>query len=278
MNSAKTKYTVQHRELRPGKPALGSVALLPWDIEIFGFPVGEYQCGDREALAAAVVEVRNALTAWARQEAIAVCAASVPASNRELIALLPKFGFAFIDFCVQVTLPGLQAARIQASRYQLRRAQPPDADRIRQIACGAFQFGRYHVDPAFPRELANARYRQWMENALAESADCTLIYVIEDETGVQGFYHVIVDDGTADLRLAAVDISMQGTLIGFDLYAGTLLRLKEAGVRQVVSKISCANTPVMNVYSALGFRFSRPEAVFHWHPKHRAGGQEAAGA
>jgi hypothetical protein len=112
-----------------------------------------------------------------------------------------------------------------------------------------------------------------MENALAERAEGNLIYVIEDETGVQGFYHVAVDGGTADLRLAAIDTPLQGTLIGFDLYAGTLLQLKEVGVRQVVSKISCANTPVMNVYSTLGFRFSRPETIFHWHPQR--GGQDA---
>jgi hypothetical protein len=41
--------------------------------------------------------------------------------------------------------------------------------------------------------------------------------------------------------------------------------LKESGVRRVVSTISGMNTPVMNVYSMLGFRFSDPEIIYHWH-------------
>ena len=97
---------------------------------------------------------------------------------------------------------------------------------------------------------------------------CSFLYVMGKPGCVQGFYHVTLRDSVADLRLAAVEADLQRTLLGFDLYAAILVVLKEAGARQVVSKISSANTAVMNVYAALGFRFSFPEAVFHWHGPH----------
>jgi L-amino acid N-acyltransferase YncA len=82
---------------------------------------------------------------------------------------------------------------------------------------------------------------------------------------VQGFYHLTVDGSVADLRLAAVAHELRGTMLGFDLYLAALHALKELGVRKIVSSISAMNTPVINVYSMLGFRLSEPEVIYHWH-------------
>jgi hypothetical protein len=96
------------------------------------------------------------------------------------------------------------------------------------------------------------------------------VYLIGDEN-TDGFFHVTIEDSIADLRLAAIDVAAQRTTLGVDLYAGTLCQLQRDGVRQAVSKISAANTSVMNVYAMLGFRFSLPETVFHWHAARLAG-------
>jgi GNAT superfamily N-acetyltransferase len=92
-----------------------------------------------------------------------------------------------------------------------------------------------------------------------------LLYVIGELGNVQGFYHVALDESVADLRLAAVAPGLQGTLLGFDLYLAVLNTLKELGVRRVISTVSGTNTSVINVYAMLGFRFSEPEIVYHWH-------------
>jgi hypothetical protein len=89
--------------------------------------------------------------------------------------------------------------------------------------------------------------------------------VLEHQGEVKGFYHVSVEGEAADLRLAAIAPELQGTLFGLDLYTSMMTILKDLGVRRVVTSISAANTSVMNVYSMLGFRFSDPELMFHWH-------------
>lgn len=258
-------FIAQFTELCPGRAELGSVALLPWDIQIFGFSVGEYRCGGAEALAKQWRAAMDAHAKWADGNDVELCACSVPATDWGLIALLPRFGYTFVDSTLRVSLPALQAAAIPPAPIRVWHARPDEFVLIAAIAEHSFQTGRYHADARFPGRLADLRYRRWMERAATSADASTFVYVVRDQARVRGFCHVTVDGGVADLRLAAVDASLRGSPLGFYLYTGTLCALKQAGVTRVVSKISCANTAVMNIYAALGFRFSEPEVVFHWH-------------
>jgi len=49
------------------------------------------------------------------------------------------------------------------------------------------------------------------------------------------------------------------------LYAESIRAALELGARSAITKIASANTQVLNIYSMLGFRFSKPEVVLHWH-------------
>jgi hypothetical protein len=260
------EFTAEYKYLCPARPELGRVAVLPWDARIFGFPVGEYRCGDARHMVAASGDLRTGLAGWAADSGVELCAGSVPATDGTLVALLPELGFRFVDFNIRVTLRSLQAARLPQARIELRRPQPGEAAAVAGIAERAFQFGRYFADSRFPKDLAAHRYRAWMENAMATTDPGSRVYVFGAGDRLDGFYHVQVQDGVADLRLAAVDVHLQRTLLGFDLYAATLAELKASGVRQAISKISACNTAVLNIYAMLGFQFSTPEAVFHWYP------------
>lgn len=258
-------FAVQHAELCAGDPQMGLVGLLPWDGRIFGFPVGEYRCGDCNRVAADTGKVRAALDRWARSSLVEVCAASVPAAHRDWIALLPGLGFQFVDFTVCMTLAGLSSSRLPESRIALREAQLADAPAAAAIAERAFRFGRYYADARFPRALAERRFHQWIYKAIASADQRSRVFVMSEQGCVNGFSHVTIDNGVAHLALPAVDIYLQNTLIGFELYLATLRELQRLGVRQVTGKISCANTGVANICAMLGFRFSGPAAVFHWH-------------
>jgi hypothetical protein len=37
------------------------------------------------------------------------------------------------------------------------------------------------------------------------------------------------------------------------------------GARRFVTKVSAANMGVVNLYASIGFRFSNPAHIFHWH-------------
>ena len=265
MPLTRTGFHLQYEELCPGNPVLGTVAVIPWDSDIFGFKVASYRLPPD----APPDDIHNmlgaSLSGWATANAVVLCSCAVPATDRYWRGCLPQAGFHLVNFSLQVSLNGLQIAKLPAARAELREATPADHESIKRIAAAGFQHGRYHADPRFPRELADRRYSQWMTNALSGDDPQDRVFVLGEIGRVQGFYHVTIERDVSDLRLASVAPEFKGTMLGFDLYASILHVLKQRGVRRVVASISAANTAVMNVFAALGFRFSQPEMIYHWH-------------
>jgi len=265
MPQNRTGYSLRFQDIAPENPALGRVALVPWDSDLFGFPVAQFQPEAKQLDITQAEEVVLALPAWLKSNSICLCSCVISADDRLWKSLLPRMGFRFVDLALRVALNNLQSADLPPARTALREAVPEDHDSIQEIAGQAFRHGRFHADPAFPRELADLRYRRWMANALAGTDPIQRVYVMGEPGRVTGFYHFTVEEATSDLRLAAVAPEMQRTGLGFDLYLGLLHVLKSLGIRRVVSSISSANTAVMNLYSMLGFHFLQPEAAYHWH-------------
>lgn len=257
-------YELRFEPISPGNPAYGSVAGVPWDTEIFGFPVARYQPGyvrDDQLMAALLESLRS----WLTLNRIALCSCAIPGSDTFWRRWLPQADFRFVDSTLQVTLNLLSMGRLPTTRLELRPAQPEDHAAVKSIAAHSFAHGRYHADPFFPKELANRRYRQWVETALSGEKPEDRVFVLGKPGQVLGFYHVTVEKDLSDLRLAAVAPNLKKTGVGVDLYVGVLAKLQKLGIKRVVSNISSGNTGVMNIYSMLGFRFSNPEAIYHWH-------------
>jgi len=259
----RTGYRLSFEELCPGQPALGSVAVVPWDSDIFGFPVAVYRIGAERLDATAGKEFTEQFHRWARQSRVCLCACMVPADEPHYPwkSYLAEAGFHFVDFSMQATLNRLQSAHLPKGRSELRVALPDDREEVVAIAIEAFRHGRYHADPLFPRELADKRYGHWVRNAFADGH----LFVMGGTGSVQGFLNVTQEEGACEIRLAAISPALRGTVLGFELYVSVLHLLKGMGGERVVSSISAVNTPVMNVHAMLGFSFSGPEMVFHWH-------------
>jgi GNAT superfamily N-acetyltransferase len=265
MPQDRSGYTLQFEKFGTGDDSLGCAAVVPWDSELFGFPVAQYRIGSDRIAESQTGNLSECLLSWLHRNDVALCSSTVPAGNAFWKSYLPSLGFEWVDLALRVALNGLHKTSLRPARFTLRRADPGDSDAIGAIAGQAFHHGRYHADPRFPSELADRRYRLWATNALTASNPGDLLYVIGELGNVQGFYHVALDESVADLRLAAVAPGLQGTMLGFDLYLAVLNTLKELGVRRVISTVSGTNTSVINVYAMLGFRFSEPEIVYHWH-------------
>ncbi len=243
---------------------MGSAALVPWDSDIFGFRVAAYKAGSvrsQQEIAAFKVHFRS----WMRANDILLCSCAVPATDSFWRRWLPEAGFRFVDCALQVSLGPLSRAHLPKVRLGLRPAEPPDHSAIEAIAAQSFAHGRYHADPFFPDELAHRRYLRWIQNALLGGKPEDRVFVLGKPGQVMGFYHATIEGDQSDLRLAAVKPDLKKTGAGVDLYAGVLHELRRLGIRRVVSTISPANTGVMNLYSMLGFRFSAPEVIYHWH-------------
>ena len=272
MPPIRTGYRQSFEEISREDPRLGRISLLPWDSESFGFAVATYQVGADELDPASFKELCAQFSRWTRQNDLAVCSCAIPAKNRFWKTYLPEAGFHFIDFGLRASLTNLGKIRLPDARFQLRSATPEDREAVEAIAAHSFQHGRYHADPLFPTELADVRYRDWIRRALDGNDAVNRVYVMGEAGAVEGFYHVTVEGTVSDLRLAAVAPALQGTMLGFDLYVSILHVLKELGVRRAVTSISAANTAVLNVYSTLGFRFSEPQAIYHWHSERMRSG------
>lgn len=257
-------YELQFEAISPEHPAFGSAAQVPWDTEIFGFRVARYQPGSVRAdqLMTALLE---SLRSWLNTDEILLCSCAVPGSDTFWRRWLPQAEFRFVDCTLQVSLGPLSRVRLPRTRLELRPAQPEDHAAIEAIAAQSFTHGRYHADPFFPKELANRRYRQWIQTALSGEKAEDRVFVLGKPGQVLGFYHVTLEGEASDLRLAAVAPDLKKTGVGIDLYAGILGKLQKLGIRRVFSTISSSNTSVMNIYSMLGFRFSHPEVIYHWH-------------
>ena len=267
----RTGYEESFEQIWSDDPRLGRVSLLPWDSETFGFPVASFQVGAVELDPGSFREFSVRFSRWARENDVAVCSCKIPATNRFWKTYLPEAAFRFIDFELRASLTNLSKIRLPEARFELRVATAEDYEAIEAIAGNAFQHGRYHADPLFPTRLANLRYRDWVRRALKTNNGIDRLYVMGYPGAVQGFYHVTVEGAISDLRLAAVSPALQGTMLGLDLYVSMLHVLKGLGVRRAVTSISAANTSIVNVYSTLGFRFSDPEAVYHWHSEKQPG-------
>ncbi len=261
----RTGYELQSEEICKGNPAYGQGCLLPWDTKLFGFPVASYQTGTESIDEALREDFQHQLLSWLERGRVSVCSCVVPAANSFWKMYLPQLGFRFVDFGLKATLNNLQAAPLRKSRTELRRAEPHDSEAVEAIAAHAFQHGRYHADPLFPRELADLRYRQWVSNALKGEREFDRFYVMGKPGNVQGFYHLTIEGTVSDLRLAAVRPDLQGTVLGVELYLAAFHVLKNSGVRRVMTNFSAANTGVMNIYAMFGFQFGGPEAIYHWH-------------
>ena len=265
MSLVRSGFALDFEDICRGRPGMGKAAIISWDSEIFGFPVACYQIGQDEPHEETRAGFRERLESWLQQNHALLCVCAVPASRLEWKTSITCLGFSFVDFSLRPTLNGLQRLKLPEPRATLRQAEVEDRPIIANLAAHAFQHGRYHADSRFPRRLADLRYRQWINKALGGGHPSDRVYVMGALGAVEGFYHVAIDGINADLRLAAVVPELQGTSVGVDLYLGVLHILKGLGIRKVIASVSAANTRAINVLSALGFSFSNPELIYHWH-------------
>ncbi|MBI4911091.1 MAG: hypothetical protein HY820_46210 [Acidobacteria bacterium] len=258
-----TAFQAAYHLLSPGHPHWGEMACLPWDEEVFGFPVADLRMQEPGALPAnEIPDLRRALEAYARESRAELISMRIPASHTDMLACFMQAGFYPVDLALEAASTGLREQLMLKPRFGLRLARPEDHADILRLAGSAFEFGRYHTDPRFPRELANRRYARWVENALGSTSADDRVFVMRSQDKCVGFYHAVLSDGVADLRLAAASPSAP---VGLSLYCEALLALQQLGGRRYVTKVSAANMGVMNIYASIGFRFSKPEYALHWH-------------
>ena len=257
-------FQAAYHDLSLEHPEWGRVAVLPWDSDLFGFGVGDFKPGKAADVFRDRGSIAARLTSWSQTESVELIGCSVTSAEGAWRALLPHLGFAYVDSTLTYTLPKLQTVQFGRKHAPVRLATREDEPAVLRICETGFRAGRYHADPLFPLTLANARYRRWLANEFESLGETNRIYVAGEVGAAIGFTHVRVNGTEAYITIGGADPAVQSSVLPFAVFIGTLEALRDSGVRRAQSKLSAANTPMLNLASYAGSRFSEPETVFHW--------------
>ena len=263
-------FMLDYHSLSIDHPKLGQVAVIPWDTEIFGFPVGKYKIGDPEYLALNQKIFHHSLMDWANSNNAELISVSAPADDFRTLSILRELGFHYVDCSLRATLRRIQSMDFSAAPSSLRPAQPEDQESVELLAAKIFNSGHYCADHRFPPALAHKRFQQWLRNAFLFQSPGTYILVQGAPGNIKGFSHFERKGDLADIRIAGIDINSKSGIgrSGFTLYRDTIRAVKELGMKNAVAVVYAANTAALNLHTTLGFRFSHSEAQLHWHSPH----------
>jgi RimJ/RimL family protein N-acetyltransferase len=236
--------------------------VVPWDTEIFGFPVAQI---DRLAITddRCVDDAMRKLLSWLDSRSVRMASCRLDSRALRESMLLEQHGFRFVEIVYSPKLAPLRIIADTDDGLVIERATGADLAAIEAIAGSAFETGRYRLDWRIDPAASDRRYRAWVRNSFADSRQEVLKATVAG--ALAGFFIVEVrSDGSVYWHLTAIAPSMQGKGLGKRLWASMVRRHHEAGLTRIETTISAHNPPVMNIYAALGFRFGAARATFHW--------------
>jgi len=235
---------------------------VPWDSEIFGFPVAqiaEIRVNDPIRAAAEL----QPFLAWLEQENIHLASCRMPFDRLRESMLLEQAGFRFVEMAIHPHLAKLQAYPCSDQGLCVERATDADLPGIEAIAAHTFGYERYHADPRLDHALADERYRIWVNNSNLHPSQ-RLYKICEGEDLVAFFVTENKPDGLCYWHLTAVAPAFQGRGYGKRVWRQMLHLHQQEGMERIGTTIAGGNVPVLNLYASLGFRFQTPDVTLHW--------------
>ncbi|MBK8535841.1 MAG: GNAT family N-acetyltransferase [Candidatus Competibacteraceae bacterium] len=185
-----------------------SAALVPWDTEIFGFPVAQI----RE------LEVTNRLSAteayqtfqeWLDVNEIRIASGRLPHNQLQESMFLEAQGFRFVEMVLHPKIEGIQYLNIPKDSLIITPVLESDLPIVQDIAERAFGYERYHVDPRLDPNLGNKRYGCWVKNSL-HHPNQQLLKIMEGQHIVALFIIESKEDQSAYWHLTAISPQWQG--------------------------------------------------------------------
>lgn len=242
------------------------ISVIPWDTETFGFGVSTLKpCNDIDDYDSDTLI--KALRAYSEDKKIHLITASIPAKQFRAGLILQKAGFHMIDIALSVRYESrTDFSEEKSQTLYLAPATPDEMDTLVEIAAVSFQHGRYHLDPHFPRALADKRYREWVTRCLEPQNPQQVLTAKTDNT-ICGFSVVEYKNSEGYLHLNAIDTQWQGKKLGSKMIAQSLHYLENLGAKSVSTKISASNLSAINMHARLNGHFTAAEYLLHWHHK-----------
>ncbi len=235
---------------------------VPWDSEIFGFPVG--QIAEMRILRPGrAVHELVPFSNWLDEQAIRLVSCRLPHDRLPESMLLEEIGFRFVEMVLHPYLPNLQSRSWDDQGLDVRAAEAADLPELEEIAAHAFGYERFHIDPRLDPRLADLRYQVWVRNSLGDARQ-QLYIICEGRKVVAFFVTESKPGGSCYWHLTAVAPAFQGRGYGKKVWRTMLRHHQSEGALEIGTTISARNSPVLNLYASLGFRFQPPEMTLHW--------------
>jgi len=233
---------------------------VPWDTEIFGFPV--VQIREMELRDGDPQPAFSEFERWCHGLGSRLVCCRLSHDRLRESGFLEQRLFRFIEMVYQPRFDGLNEAESLGEEVQIAVAEAADISEIEAIARVAFLTGRHVIDPRLDPRLGHDRYSIWIRNSLKNSRHQVVKALVGDR--IAGFF--IVEeraDRTAYWHLTAIAPAFQGRGFGKSLWRSMMHRHRAAGMRAIETTISARNTVVLNLYARLGFRFGNAEMTLH---------------
>lgn len=255
------EFSVSAQCLRTAALAL-EYAFVPWDSRIFGFAVAQISAISVEDVAAARADF-DAFNVWRDAHEVALVSCRLSHDRLRESMLLEEQGFKFVEMVYPMRCSWVEAAAFPPSDLTIERATLADLEPIQNIGAAAFATGRFNVDPRIGPELGGKRYAVWVENSLHSQSQIVVKALLRGQL-VGFFIYENRPDGSTYWHLTAVSPAHQGQGVGGVLWRKMIMLHQREGCRRIETVVSARNTPVLNLYAKLGFRFEPPHMTFHW--------------
>ena len=228
----------------------------------FGSPVGIVRDAAFFALPATERQAALARYSWVEYRA--------PSVDGAALAALMQDGFLQSD--VQI-------------HFRLRLEEPtpsPSLDSLSVVRADQKPFGiasgemadftheRFSLVPGVTTRMITERYEMWATGILKNAPHFCL--QVRSERGVEGWFLSSKDTRQAGLNLALAVLHREARISGMLLYKKALGAYRSMGETLGWASFSATNTPVLNIYSELGARFTSSGVIWLWINPARARG------
>jgi len=210
----------------------------PWDETVFHMPCYEIVEPDETSLAQASSRTGHYTVKLD------------PLSDK---ALLHHYGFYYTDTLIEPFCR--QDHFISHTNPDVNMNTDMPLSELLRMCDDSFVHGRFHRDFNLPKQQADQRYKQWLEQ-LHTTAD---VYGLRYKAESAGF--IACREGK--LILHAVDAHFRGQGLAKYMWAAVIKALFEQGEDEIRSSISSSNLAALNLYSSLGFRFDQAQDIYH---------------
>ncbi len=192
--------------------------------------------------------------------------AKLKAGDIAEVSQLADAGFRVVDTALTFDRP-ISGQQSSPRSPGIRLSRPEDREAVAGIAGRAFRFSRFHLDPRFPKHLADGIKSSWAGNYFEGKRGDGMV-VAERDGGVVGFLQLLwAETGCLVVDLIGLDSAWQGQGIGRDMILYAVLHGTGDGRVPTTMKVGtqAANTPSVRLYESLGFRLTSAQYVMHFH-------------